>query len=621
VKDAAVNQTNNENDDSHGESVMPVLEDVKFLAGGGAMGALIRAHDWSSTLGSPHTWPQSLRTAVRLMLTTNHPIFIFWGPEHICLYNDAFSASLGPEMHPAMLGEPGRDMWQAIWDVVLPQIEAVMAGHGATWNEDKSLPFYRHGALEEMFWTYSSSPIDDEQAPNGIGGVMVLCVETTQKVVASRHQEFRLRLETALRDLRRPLDIVSESTRLLGEFLQARRCGFAEAEMDSDFLLVRADCTDSESPRLGGRIHLAEFGPDFIARHGNAEPVLVEEPMAETARSGQVMFATQTHAPCGIAMPLLKNGRLAAILYAYRSNSRRWTEHHELLIRDVAKRTMDAVERARIAAERDRAMAELRDSETRYRSLVEASAAIVWQRSASGEFDTPQPGWTDFTGQSFEELKGWGWLSAVHPDDQDRVAEMLGHAFEQGVNYHIEYRLRRRDGEYRSMLVRAVTVKNTNGSLQGWVGTHNEVATTTQSGKGSGASSQLGRSDASPHATWMAAADGRWQYLSDRWREWTGAADSPADWCATVHPQERDLVLAAWRRAVASGAHYDMEYRVRWSTGDYRWVHARAQPHRDAAGKIVSWSGTIEDIHDWLIDHDISQRQELPIGTAHLHRD
>jgi PAS domain S-box-containing protein len=162
----------------------------RFLAGGGAMGALIRAHDWSSTeLGPPQLWPVPLRTSIRLLLTTNHPVFLFWGPNHLCFYNDAYSASLGPEKHPSMLGSAGRHAWNEIWDVIGPQIEDVMAGRGATWHEDHLIPIIRHGRLEDVYWTYSYSPIDYDSAPHGVGGVLVLCTETTEKVFAAERMK------------------------------------------------------------------------------------------------------------------------------------------------------------------------------------------------------------------------------------------------------------------------------------------------------------------------------------------------------------------------------------------------------------------------------------------------
>jgi len=151
------------------------------------MGALMRAHDWSgSSLGPPSGWPQSLRTAVRLMLNTGHPMYIWWGPELACLYNDAYCRSIGPERHPQSLGRPAVEVWAEIWPVIGPQIEQVMSGRGATWHVDQLVPITRHGRVEDVYWTYSYSPIDDEAAPGGIGGVLVVCTETTRQVLTAR---------------------------------------------------------------------------------------------------------------------------------------------------------------------------------------------------------------------------------------------------------------------------------------------------------------------------------------------------------------------------------------------------------------------------------------------------
>jgi len=158
-----------------------------FLSGGGEMGALMRAHDWSqSSLGHPSTWPQSLRTVVRLMLNTGHPMYVWWGPDCACLYNDAYRQSIGPERHPGSLGRPAREVWDEIWPIIGPQIEQVMSGGGATWHVDQLVPITRHGRLDEVYWTYSYSPIDEETAPGGIGGVLVVCTETTRQVLTSQ---------------------------------------------------------------------------------------------------------------------------------------------------------------------------------------------------------------------------------------------------------------------------------------------------------------------------------------------------------------------------------------------------------------------------------------------------
>jgi signal transduction histidine kinase/CheY-like chemotaxis protein len=160
---------------------------LEFLAGGGAMGALIRAFQWEhNPLGEPQFWPQGLRTAVRVLLTTQHPMFIFWGHEQTCLYNDAYRRSLGSEKHPSILGASGRKSWEEIWPIIGPQIEQVMRGEGATWHENQLVPIIRHGELQDVYWTYGYSPIDEPAFPQGVGGVLVVCTETTEQVLAKQ---------------------------------------------------------------------------------------------------------------------------------------------------------------------------------------------------------------------------------------------------------------------------------------------------------------------------------------------------------------------------------------------------------------------------------------------------
>ncbi len=160
---------------------------LAFLADGGEMGALMRAHDWSaSPLGPPTTWPQPLRTAVRLLLNTGHPMYIFWGAAGACLYNDAYRLTIGHEHHPGSLGRPAREVWIEIWSIIGPQFDYVMAGHGATWHEDQLVSITRNGVIDDVYWTYSYGPIDDGTAPDGVGGVLVICAETTGNVLAKQ---------------------------------------------------------------------------------------------------------------------------------------------------------------------------------------------------------------------------------------------------------------------------------------------------------------------------------------------------------------------------------------------------------------------------------------------------
>ncbi len=151
------------------------------------MGRLIRDHDWSnSALGSPQQWSQSLRTVVSLMLNTTQPITVFWGEHGTCFYNDAFCQSLGPEQHPGSLGQPARDVWKETWPMIGSDVEQVMTGKGAVKQVNRTLPFNRHDHQEDIYWTYSFSPVDDQSAAHGVGGVLVICNETTDLIYANQ---------------------------------------------------------------------------------------------------------------------------------------------------------------------------------------------------------------------------------------------------------------------------------------------------------------------------------------------------------------------------------------------------------------------------------------------------
>jgi PAS domain S-box-containing protein len=120
-------------------------------------------------------------------------------------------------------------------------------------------------------------------------------------------------------------------------------------------------------------------------------------------------------------------------------------------------------------------IAELRASEARFRSLVVATSAIVWNTSASGDFDTEQTGWAAFTGQTFAQYAGRGWLNAVHPDDRPRTEAMWQRAIAAGAVCQLEHRVRRPDGQYRYMSVRMVPIAGSAGQVDEWVGVHTDV--------------------------------------------------------------------------------------------------------------------------------------------------
>ncbi len=128
-----------------------------------------------------------------------------------------------------------------------------------------------------------------------------------------------------------------------------------------------------------------------------------------------------------------------------------------------------------VITERKAAETEVRFNEQRYRSLVEATAAIVWDTPASGEFEVDQPRWTAFTGQSFEEHRGRGWLNAIHPDDRVKTARIWAAAVASRHPYAVEHRLRAADRTYHDMMVRAVPILDDDGAIRQWIGVHMDI--------------------------------------------------------------------------------------------------------------------------------------------------
>lgn len=163
------------------------------------MGERMRAHDWSaSPLGSPSTWPQSLRTAVNIMISSKQPMFIAWGPDLGFLYNDGYAPIFGAK-HPHALGLPFAQAWAEIWDDIRPLVGRALAGE-ATWSENLHLVMERNGYPEDTWYTFSYSPVRDESG--GVAGMFCACIETTAQVLAERRSTAeRERLFDLTRDL------------------------------------------------------------------------------------------------------------------------------------------------------------------------------------------------------------------------------------------------------------------------------------------------------------------------------------------------------------------------------------------------------------------------------------
>ena len=167
------------------ETVSPnIYHTASFLAGGGEMGELMRSKDWSSNpLGPVEQWPQSLKTIVRIMLTSRQPIWIGWGPELIKLYNDPYKAIVGGK-HPEALGQPVSVVWHEIWDDVGPRLQTALQTNEGTYDESLLLIMERYGYQEETYYTFSYSPVPGDHGE--VEGILCANTDTTEQIIGER---------------------------------------------------------------------------------------------------------------------------------------------------------------------------------------------------------------------------------------------------------------------------------------------------------------------------------------------------------------------------------------------------------------------------------------------------
>ncbi|MDE2487760.1 MAG: response regulator [Alphaproteobacteria bacterium] len=243
-----------------------------LFPGGGELGRLIREHDWAKTaLGPPARWPQSLRTAVRIMLSSRQPIWIGWGRPLIYFYNDAYKSIIGGK-HPWALGRPTSEVWREIWPDIGPMLDTAMGGVEGTYVEEQLLIMERNGYPEETYYTFSYSPIpDDDGKPNGI-----FCANTddTQRVIGERQLSLLRQLAADTVDARTWTQVCERAMEAL-----------ATDPRDVTFALLYMGAADSGELALAASTGIDPGGP-------GAPPVLSAEsdgpwPVAQVMRTHQ----------------------------------------------------------------------------------------------------------------------------------------------------------------------------------------------------------------------------------------------------------------------------------------------------------------------------------------------
>jgi hypothetical protein len=403
--------------------------DTGFLDGGGEMGALLRAHSWAqSRLGPVEQWPDSLRTVASLMINSPFPMFLLWGEQRICLYNDGYIPLLG-QRHPAALAAPFREVWPEIWDQISSFIDRAYAGT-PTRVENFPLLVERNGFPEQGYFTFSYSPLRGSRGR--IEGMFCACSETTA----------HLQAEAALRN---------NEARWRGLFENMQEGFFvAEAMRDTQGQIVDFRYVEVNPAFENQRGHAPNLAPGRSIRE--LLPHVPDELMhvyAEVVESGQ---PRQFEIDLGAV-----NGRW----YEVRARPAGTPERIVVLFLDITAR-----KKVEVA---------LRRSETQFRRLAQAMPNQAWTARANGVLDWFNDRVYDYAGVTVGDLEGDRWRSLVHPDDQAGVAAGWALAVASETPYQAEFRLRRADGNYCWHIVRALPIFADEGGIDRWIGTNTEI--------------------------------------------------------------------------------------------------------------------------------------------------
>jgi PAS domain S-box-containing protein len=227
---------------------------------------------------------------------------------------------------------------------------------------------------------------------------------------------------------------------------------------------------------------------------------------------------------------------------------------------------------------------------------MELTGQMGWTTNADGEIVEDMPALRQYTGQTFDEMRGWGWSKALHPDDVEITLAIWRKAVEEKQRFETEARLRWHDGVYRHFLCRGVPVLRDDGSVREWVNTCIDITERKQAEETLRRNEARFRqlADSMPQLVWTAEPDGRVDYFNRRLSLFT----TRGPWRPAVYAEDRPRTVESWKSAARTGSPYEIEHRLQLADGRFRWFLTRAVPVQDEAGQVMKWYGTSTDVDD-----------------------
>ncbi len=540
---------------------MLTTNNIDFIIDGGEMGTLIRQKNWhDNPLGDPQKWPQSLRTTLGVILNSNFPMFLWWGTELICFYNDAYRPSLGENgKHPTILGLPAKQAWPEIWEIIEPLIKKVLSGE-PVWSEDKLIPIYRNGRIEDVYWTFSYGPLYDE---NKVAGILITCAETTEKVnaiKAAKEREDQLNFTIEAAELA-TWDLNLITNKFLGNDRLKEWLGFSiKDEIDLNDILSRI--IDKDRQRVIDEIQTA-LQPASGGAYNVEYTVLNPKTNVErlVVAKGKALFNKEN-------LPYRFSG----------------------ILQDISQQNLF--------------YKKVEESEKRFKNVADSAPVLIWMAGTDKLCNFFNKAWLNFVGRTIEQEAGNGWAEGVHPDDFKRCLDIYVTSFDKREEFYMEYRLKRNDGEYRWISDNGVPRFNLDGTFEGYIGAcmdiHEKIVY-EQKLKEDSERLRLA-TEAEGLSTWDLDLKTSEIIHSPRLAEIFGHPSAKnithQSMREQIHPDDRrDIVDKAFEASKTLGV-YKYEARIFKPNKSITWIRTQGKVFYDQKNNPVKLIGTLRDITD-----------------------
>jgi PAS domain S-box-containing protein len=258
----------------------------------------------------------------------------------------------------------------------------------------------------------------------------------------------------------------------------------------------------------------------------------------------------------------------------------------------------------------------------RLQLVVDTIPMMVARMRPDGSVEFINQRWLEYLGLPFEEVKDWAWTAIVHPEDREPFVNLWRAALSSGEAVESEARLRRSDGKYRWLWMRAVPLRDAQDKIVNWYSTCTDIEDRKRAEERARQADWERRIaiDTIPALLWSTLPDGSSDFNNQRWLEYTGlSADQAEGWGYTdvIHPDDYERLIPKWAAAFATGELIEDEARLRRADGQYRWFLHRAVPLRDEEGSILKWYGTSTDIEDLKRAEDVLRGHAQLLDLTH----